>query len=240
MRVAILDDEPAELRRVEQTLRQIPSTAEQPWSLHFFERGEDLLRQLRRETFDLLILDWQLPDITGIALLRWTREHMDSPPAVIMLTSRDAESDIVTALNSGADDYVSKPFRPNELKARVNAVLRRHGLQKPATNEVQSFNDLTFDDAELTVTRAGKPINLTEREYRLASCLFANLARPLSREYLYERFWSHEEMVSSRPLDTHIYRLRNKLGLTADRGWQLLTIYGYGYRLESVSAAGQG
>ena len=116
-------------------------------------------------------------------------------------------------------------------------MLRRHGLQKPATNEVQSFNDLTFDDAELTVTRAGKPINLTEREYRLASCLFANLARPLSREYLYERFWSHEEMVSSRPLDTHIYRLRNKLGLTADRGWQLLTIYGYGYRLESVAAA---
>ena len=128
MRVAILDDEPAELRRVEQTLRQIPGPPEQPWSLHFFERGEDLLRQLRRETFDLLILDWQLPDISGIALLRWTREHMESPPAVIMLTSRDAESDIVTALNSGADDYVSKPFRPNELKARVSAVLRRHGL----------------------------------------------------------------------------------------------------------------
>lgn len=80
-----------------------------------------------------------------------------------MLTSRDAESDIVTALNSGADDYVSKPFRPNELKARVTAVLRRHGFQKSANNEVQSFNDLTFDDAELTVTRAGKPINLTER-----------------------------------------------------------------------------
>ncbi len=129
MRVAILDDEPAELQRVEQTLRQIPSNLEQPWSVHCFERGEDLLRQLRRETFDLLILDWQLPDISGIALLRWTREHMESPPAVIMLTSRDAESDIVTALNSGADDYVSKPFRPNELKARVNAVLRRHGLQ---------------------------------------------------------------------------------------------------------------
>ena len=239
MRVAILDDEPAELRRVEQTLRQIPSTAEHPWTLHCFERGEDLLRQLRRETFDLLILDWQLPDITGIALLRWTREHMESPPAVIMLTSRDAESDIVTALNSGADDYVSKPFRPNELKARVTAALRRHGLQKSANHEVQSFNDLTFDDAELTVTRAGKPINLTEREYRLASCLFANLARPLSREYLYERFWTHEEMVSSRPLDTHIYRLRNKLGLTADRGWQLLTIYGYGYRLESVAAVSE-
>ena len=200
MRVAILDDEPAELRRVEQTLRQIPSAADQPWTLHCFERGEDLLRQLRRETFDLLILDWQLPDLSGLALLRWTREHMEAPPAAIMLTSRDAESDIVQALNSGADDYVSKPFRPNELKARVNAVLRRHGLQKSAASEVLTFNDLTFDDAELTVSRAGKPINLTEREYRLARCLFENLARPLSREYLYERFWTHEEMVSSRPL----------------------------------------
>ena len=136
---------------------------------------------------------------------------------------------------SGADDYVSKPFRPNELKARVAAVLRRHGGTRPAQHEVQTFNDLSFDDAELTVTRAGAPISLTEREYRLARCLFANLGRPLSREYLYERFWPHEEVLSSRPLDTHIYRLRNKLGLTAERGWQLLTIYGYGYRLESVA-----
>ncbi|SEM63490.1 DNA-binding response regulator, OmpR family, contains REC and winged-helix (wHTH) domain [Pseudomonas sp. ok272] len=235
MRVAILDDEPAELRRVEQTLRQIPGVGEPAWSLYSFERGEDLLRQLRRETFDLLILDWQLPDISGLSLLRWTREHMKAPPAAIMLTSRDAESDIVQALNAGADDYVSKPFRPNELKARVAAVLRRHGLQRTSTNEHLSFNDLVFDDAELTVIRAGSPISLTEREYRLAHCLFTNLGRPLSREYLYERFWSHEEMVSSRPLDTHIYRLRNKLGLTPDRGWQLLTIYGYGYRLESVA-----
>lgn len=236
MRVAILDDEPAELARVEQTLREIPGPGEAAWSLHRFERGEDLLRQLRRETFDLLILDWQVPDLSGLSLLRWTREHMDSPPAAIMLTSRDAESDIVQALNTGADDYLSKPFRPNELKARVNAVLRRHGLQRSNSEEVLTFNDLSFDDAELTVTRAGAPISLTEREYRLAHCLFANLGRPLSREYLYERFWTHEEIISSRPLDTHIYRLRNKLGLTADRGWQLLTIYGYGYRLESVAS----
>jgi DNA-binding response OmpR family regulator len=236
MRVAILDDEPAELARVEQTLREIPSPGDQPWTLHSFERGEDLLRQLRRETFDLLILDWQVPDLSGLSLLRWTREHMEVPPAAIMLTSRDAESDIVQTLNTGADDYLSKPFRPNELKARVNAVLRRHGLQRNSSEELLSFNDLTFDDAELTVTRAGAPISLTEREYRLARCLFANLGRPLSREYLYERFWTHEEIVSSRPLDTHIYRLRNKLGLTADRGWQLLTIYGYGYRLESVAS----
>ncbi|VVQ10610.1 Transcriptional regulatory protein CseB [Pseudomonas fluorescens] len=237
MRVAILDDEPAELRRVEQTLLQMTEPVEDAWSLHSFERGEDLLRQLRRETYDLLILDWQLPDLSGLALLRWTREHMDAPPSAIMLTSRDTESDIVQALDAGADDYVSKPFRPNELKARVAAVLRRHGHQRSASAEVLSFTDLVFDDAELTVNRSGRPIVMTEREYRLAKCLFTNLGRPLSREYLYQRLWPHEEVESSRPLDTHIYRLRNKLGLTADRGWQLLTIYGYGYRLESVPTA---
>ncbi|BBP74053.1 response regulator transcription factor [Pseudomonas gingeri] len=236
MRVAILDDEPAELRRLEQTLGQMSQAGEPPWTVHSFERGEDLLRRLRRETFDLLILDWQLPDLSGLALLRWTREHMEAPPPAIMLTSRDAENDIVLALGSGADDYVSKPFRANELKARINAVLRRHGVQRNAGGETATFNDLSFDDAELLVSRDGQPIGLTEREYRLARCLFANLGRPLSREYLYERFWPHEEVLSSRPLDTHIYRLRNKLGLTAERGWQLQTVYGYGYRLESVTS----
>ena len=107
---------------------------------------------------------------------------MEAPPAAIMLTSRDGESDIVQALNAGADDYVSKPFRPNELKARVAAVLRRHSQPRSAATEVLSFNDLIFDDAELTVTRDLKPIVMTEREYRLARCLFSNLGRPLSRE----------------------------------------------------------
>ncbi|NWE73710.1 response regulator transcription factor, partial [Pseudomonas gingeri] len=158
MRVAILDDEPAELRRLEQTLGQMSQAGEPPWTVHSFERGEDLLRRLRRETFDLLILDWQLPDLSGLALLRWTREHMEAPPPAIMLTSRDAENDIVLALGSGADDYVSKPFRANELKARINAVLRRHGVQRNAGGETATFNDLSFDDAELLVSRDGQPI----------------------------------------------------------------------------------
>lgn len=239
MRVAILDDEPAELRRVEQALHQMAEPGEDAWSLHSFERGEDLLRQLRRDTYDLLILDWQLPDLSGLALLSWTREHMEAPPAAIMLTSRDTEQDIVQALNAGADDYVSKPFRPNELKARVTAVLRRHSQQLATAAEVLIFNDLVFDDAELTVIRDGKPIAMTELEYRLARCLFTHLGRPLSREYLYQRLWTHKEIDSTRPLDTHIYRLRNKLGLTADRGWQLQTIYRYGYRLESVAVSSQ-
>ena len=101
---------------------------------------------------------------------------------------------------------------------------------------MQTFNDLSFDDAELTVTRAGAPISLTEREYRLARCLFANLGRPLSRGISLRALLAPRgSVVLARPLDTHIYRLRNKLGLTAERGWQLLTIYGYGYRLESVA-----
>ncbi|MCY1553811.1 Sensory transduction protein regX3 [compost metagenome] len=114
------------------------------------------------------------------------------------------------------------------------AVLRRRGAERQPESEQLTFHGLLFDDAEQVVKRGDTSIALTEREYRLARCLFSNLGRPLSREYLYERFWPREEVHSSRPLDTHIYRLRNKLSLTIEQGWQLVTIYGYGYRLERV------
>lgn len=232
MRVAILDDETAELQRLEQTLQAMDNPQGEPWVLHCFSLGEELLRQLKRETYDLLILDWQVPDLSGFQVLGWSRQHLENPPPVIMITSRDGEQDVVRALNAGADDYISKPFRPHELKARVLAVLRRHGIKRPGEAEQHRFGDLLFDDGELSVTRGEQPVALTEREYRVARCLFAHLGRPLSREYLYERFWPREEVHSSRPLDTHIYRLRNKLGLSPEHGWQLLTVYGYGYRLE--------
>lgn len=232
MRVAILDDETAELQRLEQTLQGMDGPLGEPWALHCFCRGEELLRQLKRETYDLLILDWQVPDISGLQILEWSRQHLENSPPVIMITSRDGEQDVVRALNAGADDYICKPFRAHELRARILAVTRRRGAIRSTEAERSQFGDLLFDDAELSVSRGGKPVTLTEREYRVARCLFSNLGRPLSREYFYERFWPHEEVHSSRPLDTHIYRLRNKLGLAPEHGWQLLTIYGYGYRLE--------
>ena len=234
MRVAILDDETAELQRLEQTLQSMDESQRAPWLTHCFCRGEEMLRRLKRERYDLLILDWQVPDISGLQILKWSREHLEDSPPVIMITSRDSEQDVVRALNAGADDYICKPFRPHELRARILAVMRRRGGVRPAEAECSQFGDLLFDDAELCVSRAGQPVTLTEREYRIARYLFNNLGRPLSREYFYERFWPHEEVHSSRPLDTHIYRLRNKLGLSPEHGWQLLTIYGYGYRLERV------
>jgi len=236
MRIAILDDEAADIQRITTVLGDLSARDDEvPWSLHTFQQGEELLKQLKRETFDLLILDWQVPDLSGVAILDWTRRYLDKPPPVIMVTSRNAEEDIVQALTSGADDYVSKPFRPLEFKARVRTVLRRYGWSgELESKEQQAFGTLLFDDAEQKITREGVHIPLTDREYRLARCLFNNLGRPLSREYLYERFWPHEEVYSSRPLDTHIYRLRHKLDLTAEHGWRLATIYGYGYRLEQV------
>jgi DNA-binding response OmpR family regulator len=140
--------------------------------LHYFERGEELVRRLKRESFDLLILDWQLPDITGFAILRWARQCMEAPPKVIMLTNRTSESDVVMALSAGADDYIQKPFRINEFKARVSTVLRRSESNQ---SKLASVNDLSFDDAELIVTLRGRVISLTDREYRLARCLFTHL-----------------------------------------------------------------
>ncbi|ARU87168.1 response regulator transcription factor [Pseudomonas sp. M30-35] len=236
MRIAILDDEQAELDRITHTLQSIAKQNEDPWSLHGFNRGEELLKQLKRETFDLLILDWQLPDVSGLAVLRWSRKHLEKQPPVIMLTSRNREQDVVLALNEGADDYINKPFRSQELQARVLAVLRRQGNIAQIKSPSLKVYDLLFDDTEQQVKRNDTPVNLTEREYSLAKCLISNIDRPLSREYLYERFWPREEVHSSRPLDTHIYRLRTKLGLTPENGWRLATIYGYGYRLERIAS----
>lgn len=236
MRIAILDDDATDLQRITQVLDGLARQYdEETWTFHTFSLGEELLKQLKRETFDLLILDWQLPDISGIALLDWAHRHLDPPPPVIMVTSRNSEEDTVQALMAGADDYVNKPFRPFEFQARVRTVLRRYSWGKGLVeNEQKVFGSIVFNDTEQKIIHDGKIVHLTEREYSLARCLFNNLNRPLSREYLYERFWPHEEAFSSRPLDTHIYRLRSKLALTPEHGWRLATIYGYGYRLEQV------
>jgi two-component system response regulator TrcR len=239
MRIALLDDEALELERLEAVL----SAAEMPDGsrpqLYTFCSGQDLMRRLRIETFDLLVLDWQIPDLSGIEVLRWTQAHIDPSPAVMMVTGRSEEEAVVGALSAGAADYIQKPFRPAELVARVRNVLRQRLPTKPQPT-LLVFGDLTFDTDLQTVSRDGKALVLAPREYKLALLFFQHMGRPLSRQYLYDKLWTRDEEFSSRSLDTHIYRIRTKLGLNAERGWLLNTVYGYGYRLTQREAASAG
>jgi DNA-binding response OmpR family regulator len=200
-----------------------------------FHSGEALRRALRRESYDLLLLDWELPDLSGIELLAWARASLASPPPVIMLTGRTADGDIVEGLDTGADDYVTKPVQAAVLRARVEALLRRsYGVQP--TPRIESFGDHVFDPIAMTVTVRGEAVDVTAKEFGLALLLFRNLNRPLSRAHIMETVWGRNPEIPSRTLDAHVSQIRGRLGLRPEHGLRLASVYSFGYRLASIDS----
>lgn len=226
MRLAALDDDVSQLDLIQRSVRSIG------YECQLFERGQALLRELRRDSFDLLIVDWQLPDIAGPDVVRWVREHHEHAMPILFLTNRSEERDVVEGLGCGADDYMLKPIRVHELMARVKALIRR-SYPQPEDSGLR-FGGYAIDLAARTVHYEGKPIELKHREFELARCLFTNTGRLLSRAYLSETVWGRAVDVPSRSLDTHISSLRAKLELRPARGFRLVAVYGQGYRLEAV------
>jgi len=232
MRVAVLDDDQVYLELARQTLEGIGH------DFHGFTDGRALLRALRRETFDLLILDWELPDISGIEVMRWARENLEERVPILFVTNRSAESDVIEGLSAGADDFMVKPIRIGELTARVGALLRRAYPSKGGSEfEIDRYR---FDPATAQIYVGEQTIVLKQKEFDLAVFLFRNIGRLLSRKHLLEAVWGIEAEVSSRSLDTHISRLRSKLGLRPEHGYRLAAIYSVGYRLEATSPCAAG
>ena len=226
MRLAALDDDVSQLDLIQRSVKAIG------YECQLFERGQALMRELRRDSFDLLIVDWQLPDIAGPDVVRWVRANHEHPVPILFLTNRSEERDIVEGLGCGADDYMTKPIRVHELMARVKALIRRSYPQQD--NALLRFGGYCIDLAARTIAFEGRPIELKQKEFELARCLFANLGRLLSRAYLAETVWGRAVEVPSRSLDTHVSSLRAKLGLRPARGYRLSAVYGQGYRLEAV------
>lgn len=229
MRVAALDDDATQLELIQRTL------ASMGHDCHGFTDSRSYLRSLRRESFDLLVLDWQLPDISGLEVLRWARENLHERVPVLFITNRSAEADVIEGLAAGADDFMIKPIRVGELIARVKALLRRAYYQQ-TPNEL-AYGRYKFDVAGAQILVDGAPVVLKQREFDLALFLFQNMGRLLSRKHLLEAVWGIEAEVSSRSLDTHVSRLRTKLGLHPEHGFRLAAIYSVGYRLESIANA---
>ncbi|HKC16094.1 MAG TPA: phosphate regulon transcriptional regulator PhoB [Steroidobacteraceae bacterium] len=180
---------------------------------------------------DLILMDWMLPDTSGLELtrsLKRERETRDLP--IIMLTARAAEADKVTGLDGGADDYLTKPFSPRELLARVNALLRRTVGQDES--EAVNQGDLMLDRAGHRVSAAGKPVALGPTEYRLLEFFMLHPDRVYSREQLLDRVWGGNVYVEERTIDVHIRRLRKALeGYACDHYVQ--TVRGAGYRFSA-------
>lgn len=227
MRIAILEDDPAQ----QELLRCWLSDAGH--DCQGYQSGDAFRDALRRETCDLLVVDWNLPDTTGPEVLVWARENLDWKIPVLFTTSRDSEEDIVHALESGADDYMIKPIKQAETLARINALLRR-ALPGSDAQQAYSCPPFEFDIHNQCVNIDEQAISLTNKEFQLALFLFRNRGRLLSRSYILENVWGVSSELSTRTVDTHVSRIRNKLGIRPDRGWRLSAIYHHGYRLETA------
>ena len=167
-----------------------------------------------------------------IPVLRWLREDRSNDTPVIFVTARDAEGDIVEALNNGADDYLVKPVRRLELMSRIEAVMRRaRPSAKGTTLEVGPY---VFDLNHKHVTVDGEPVELTDKEYDLSVFLFRNIGRLLSRGHMLEAVWGRTANLATRTVDTHVSRVRSKLNLRPESGFRLVPTYNYGYRLEQL------
>jgi len=226
MRIAVLDHE------AEQALSH--AMAGFGHECHPYSEGRILLQALRRQTFDLLILDWGSPDIPGIDVVKTVRNELKSRLPILFVADQREEADVVEGLNAGADDFMTNPVQANELEARVNALLRR---SYPAQHEAELvFGDYHFYPPARILKVRGVRVDLKNREYELALFLFQNLGRMLSREHLHEAVWGLGVEALSRSLDTHVSRLRTKLALGPASGFLLLAIYGLGYRLEAVES----
>jgi DNA-binding response OmpR family regulator len=227
MRIAIADDESdvvSFLKNVVEEMGHICVT---------FSDGAALSQALIRETFDLVIMDWTMPKKDGLATLEWMGESLQERPPVIMLTNRTAKKDISDALNAGADDYITKPEDKTVITARINALLRRSAGAGAFDTKV-TYGKYEFDRIDQTVTVEGKTVSMTAKEFELADLFFRNRDRTLSRNYIMETIWRTTAALATRTLDMHISRVRAKLDLKPENGFRIFTVFGYGYRLESI------
>ena len=177
----------------------------------------------------LVVLDVMLPGTDGLSLCRWIRERSSLP--VILLTARCEEADRIVGLELGADDYVTKPFSPRELSARVRAVLRRSD-PTPPTRETVSFGDVEIDVSARQVRRAGATVELTMREFDLLVFLASHRRQVFSRDQLMDRVWGYATAVDTGTVTVHIRRLREKVETDPKRPRHLATVWGVGYRLD--------
>ena len=219
--VLIVDDEPI--------VRDVVARYLNRDGFHTLEAGDgDTARELITESSpSLVVLDVMLPGTDGLTLCRWIRDRSDLP--VIMLTARGEEADRIVALDLGADDYVTKPFSPGELAARVRSVLRR-AAPAPTGAQRLEFDELSIDPGTREVTRNSRPLRLTAKEFDLLFFLASNPRHVFSRDQLMSRVWGYEAALDTGTVTVHIRRLRSKIEADAARPTHLETVWGVGYR----------
>jgi len=189
---------------------------------------------MARAEVDALLLDWRLPDGSGLDALTWLRRQAGWQVAVVVLTVEDREETVVQALQAGADDYVVKPAKRAELLARLGTAVRR---ASPGGVQVLRMGAYEADLSRHTLALQGQVLPMTQKEFDLAVVFLQNPGKLLSRDHLLNKVWGLHAEVDTRTVDTHVSRLRKKLRLDGSLGWRMGAVYGFGYRLDRSGEA---
>ena len=228
MDIALLEDNPSDARLIKNYLESSGHVC------HVFETGKSLINDLQDRKYSILVIDWELPDICGDKILDWVRTNVGDNLPVMFVTGHDSTEDIVSMLEAGADDYMTKPVNLMELLARISALVRRSKVNIK-NREVIKIDPFTLDFHHRRITKSGIEISLTPKEFELAGYLLRNIGDLISRNQLLENIWGYGPEIQTRTIDIHISRIRKKLSLIEDFGWKLTSIYHKGYRLERTS-----
>jgi len=224
--IYVVEDEPSIAEVVSLYLRRAG------FNVSVAQDGERALEMLAAKLPDLIVLDLMLPNIDGLEITRWLRDRSDVP--IIMLTARREEADRIAGLEMGADDYVVKPFSPQELVSRVRAVLRR-SLPGPDSQDSQDlvFQNLKINPLTRIVSLDGLELSLTAREFDLLWLLASHPRQVYTRVQLLDRVWGHSEYIDPSTVTVHIRRLREKIEADPSKPARIQTVWGVGYKFES-------
>ncbi|MEB0133963.1 response regulator [Actimicrobium sp. CCC2.4] len=221
--ILLVEDEPGIAELLQFTL------ADAGFSSHNAMTMQEARLAIAEQLPDIVLLDWMLPDGSGLTLLReWRNTAVTSVLPVIMLTANGMDEDKVLGLNAGADDYITKPFSPRELVARIHSLLRRN--RADASRPGNIYGTITIDTERHLVTVADVPVKLDQSEFRLLKFLVAHPARVFSRSQLLDKVWGDEAFLEERTVDVHIMRLRKSLGVAAG---YIKTVRSIGYLMDA-------
>ncbi|MCX7620628.1 MAG: response regulator transcription factor [Acidimicrobiales bacterium] len=199
------------------------------WIVEEAESGEEALDSFQRHPSDVVLIDIMLPGVDGFEVCRSIRRTSDVP--IVMVTARADTHDVVAGLEAGADDYLTKPFAPKELSARIRALLRRARTTDPAISHLK-FGDLEIIPEEGVVLKNGQEVHLTKTEFKLLVELASSPGRVFSREVLLERVWGYGYFGDGRLVDVHVRRLRTKIENDPANPRHVVTVRGLGYKLQ--------
>ena len=216
MIIASLEDDPLQAQYIAHTLSNAGFQCKN------FTTGKELLVALKKaEKLDLLLLDWELPDISGKDIVIWIRANLGNQLPVIFVTNRNQDQDLVHGLDAGADDFLAKPFKAPELIARIKALLRRNNAESSLS--IIKLEPYQLNPQSREATLHGEPVQLAPKEFDLAYLFFGNIGRLFSRDALSTAIWNREIPATSRTLDTHLSNIRQKLQINPDNGVRIVS-----------------